>query len=484
MASSISTSKKRMKPFLKAALIALGIFAFITTPIASFSIYALASTNVYSETFYGELGEKWKLLKKKQGVKKIVVIGGSSVPFGLRSDLLEKEFPEYYVVDFGLYASIGTKAMLELSEKYIRRGDIVLLSPESDSQALSNYFSGETMLKCLDSEPSMFFDLSEESKKPCLYSLPSFDIEKKDFVNGNKTISLGGVYQKSSFEEHGDISYSRKENTMGEYYDPTHPVDYESLVSSSFISMANNFASTVERRGASIYYLYSPVNSLAPTGDENVFHNALRKGLRFSVLGYPTYSEYLPNYFYDSNFHLNDAGAILHTKNIASYLHLALGDSSIVDIPDPTLPELPTKQGYNEEDPFCLDFVLEENNDGYSLSALSEIGKEKTSLITPLGHNKKAVNLIKKGAFAGDKASFITISLAVDTILNEAFEGAKALKEIHISSKDPDSIPVGKGLLVGANEDIKIYVPKGSYGAYLSNYFWSVYSSYLVEEAA
>jgi len=175
MASSISTSKKRMKPFLKAALIALGIFALITTPIASFSIYALASTNVYSETFYGELGEKWKLLKKKQGVKKIVVIGGSSVPFGLRSDLLEKEFPEYYVVDFGLYASIGTKAMLELSEKYIRRGDIVLLSPESDSQALSNYFSGETMLKCLDSEPSMFFDYRKRARNPaftlCLLSI-------------------------------------------------------------------------------------------------------------------------------------------------------------------------------------------------------------------------------------------------------------------------------------------------------------------------
>ena len=60
--------------------------------------------------------------------KKIVIVGGSSVAFGFDSQKIEQAFPGYKVVNFGLYADLGTKVMLDLSEDHISEGDIVIVA--------------------------------------------------------------------------------------------------------------------------------------------------------------------------------------------------------------------------------------------------------------------------------------------------------------------------------------------------------------------
>ena len=50
---------------------------------------AFAFAPVFRDTFVGELKEKVELLKNAEK-KKIVVIGGSSVPFGIQSNYIKK----------------------------------------------------------------------------------------------------------------------------------------------------------------------------------------------------------------------------------------------------------------------------------------------------------------------------------------------------------------------------------------------------------
>ena len=52
-------------------------------------INAFVLPSVYGDTFLGEMKEKIKLLKETDG-KRIVLIGGSSVPFGVKSSLIEE----------------------------------------------------------------------------------------------------------------------------------------------------------------------------------------------------------------------------------------------------------------------------------------------------------------------------------------------------------------------------------------------------------
>ena len=79
----------------------------------------------YGETFLGELKHKVRLLEETPGPR-IVLVGGSGVAFGADSELMERELPGYTVVNFGMYAALGTTVMLDLSQPLLREGDIVL----------------------------------------------------------------------------------------------------------------------------------------------------------------------------------------------------------------------------------------------------------------------------------------------------------------------------------------------------------------------
>ena len=81
--------------------------------IAALSI-CFAIPPQYSETYLGELAAKYERLKDTDGAK-IILIGGSNLAFGADSATIE-EYMNMPVVNFGLYATLGTKLMLDLSK--------------------------------------------------------------------------------------------------------------------------------------------------------------------------------------------------------------------------------------------------------------------------------------------------------------------------------------------------------------------------------
>ena len=103
---------------------------------------------VYGNVFVAALGDKYERLLAADS-EKIVVVGGSSVAFGLDSKLMEEK-TGIPVVNFGLYAALGTKLMLDLSLPHINEGDTVVIAPELDAQTLSLYFNASTTLRALD----------------------------------------------------------------------------------------------------------------------------------------------------------------------------------------------------------------------------------------------------------------------------------------------------------------------------------------------
>ena len=124
---------------LKITLISLLSLLIILSPLIFSVSLAIFTPPVFSESFFGVLDEKVERLDSIEE-EKIVVIGGSSVAFGVNSELIER-YTEMPVVNFGLYASLGTKLMLDLSRKSINSGDIVIIAPEMDAQTLSLYFT-------------------------------------------------------------------------------------------------------------------------------------------------------------------------------------------------------------------------------------------------------------------------------------------------------------------------------------------------------
>lgn len=85
----------------------------------------------------------YKRLKTSDSPK-IIIIGGSNVDHGINSDILHTKY-QMPVINCGINAGLGLKFILESIKPYIKRGDIVVLSPEYE-HFYGDYFYGEMVI--------------------------------------------------------------------------------------------------------------------------------------------------------------------------------------------------------------------------------------------------------------------------------------------------------------------------------------------------
>ncbi|MBE6634436.1 MAG: hypothetical protein E7620_08880, partial [Ruminococcaceae bacterium] len=163
----------------------------------------------FSNTFVGALDEKYERLATIEEPK-LVIVGGSSVAFGLDCQKLEEQL-QMPVVNFGLYAAIGTRAMMELSRDEISEGDIVVLAPELDPQTLSMYFSSKNTLEAIDGNYSLAFKFDADTVLSLFGGLWRHGVDKLGYFL-SESPDPTGVYNSKNFNEYGDIVWNRPEN--------------------------------------------------------------------------------------------------------------------------------------------------------------------------------------------------------------------------------------------------------------------------------
>ena len=171
---TMSHTTSKIRDFInhKWALV-LYMFFLLTVVPGYLIIGAFFLPMQYDKTFMGELKYKYERLRESEG-KRIVLLGGSSLAFGIDSALIEEYLPDYEVVNFGMYAALGTTAMFDLTIDEIRSGDIVIISPEQNDQALSDYFNAEIMWQGLDGSFTLLRRFDREKLQKLMGQLPYF----------------------------------------------------------------------------------------------------------------------------------------------------------------------------------------------------------------------------------------------------------------------------------------------------------------------
>lgn len=390
----------------------------------------------FGDTFMGELKSKYERLKETSG-KRIVLVGGSGVAFDCDSALMDDFFPSYEIVNFGMYAGLGTKAVMDLSENYIHEGDIVILSPEQSEQTFSDYFNGEYMWQAADGAFGMLRDLKSENFEAMLGNFPRFALEKLNYVMKGQKPQTDSIYQKKSFNTYGDIELDTcRENILPNGYDVNQKVRFtEDVVQLEFMDYMNDWAKRLEKKGAVVWYRYCPVNKLSVEDmDELAAYDVfLRQKLDFPVIGNPENSLMEAEWFFDTNFHLNQPGKEVNTVQLIRDMKAMLGDDRAVTV------ELPEKPHRTWED----------------VSAETRIWTAKDS-----------------ETYQGEET--IVIPENVTQIEDYAFSNCAGLKQIVLEQKDPSKCIVGQHLLDGTGAEI--LVPQMSVDSYKRNYFWSVYA--------
>lgn len=390
----------------------------------------------FGDTFMGELKSKYERLKETSG-KRIVLVGGSGVAFDCDSALMDDFFPSYEIVNFGMYAGLGTKAVMDLSENYIHEGDIVILSPEQSEQTFSDYFNGEYMWQAADGAFGMLRNLKSENFEAMLGNFPRFALEKLNYVMKGQKPQTDSIYQKKSFNTYGDIELDTcRENILPNGYDVNQKVRFtEDVVQPEFMDYMNDWAKRLEKKGAVVWYRYCPVNKLSveDMDDLAAYDVFLRQKLDFPVIGNPENSLMEAEWFFDTNFHLNQPGKEVNTVQLIRDMKAMLGDDRAVTV------ELPEKPHRTWGD----------------VSAETRIWTAKDS-----------------ETYQGEET--IVIPENVTQIEDYAFSNCAGLKQIVLEQKDPSKCIVGQHLLDGTGAEI--LVPQMSVDSYKRNYFWSVYA--------
>lgn len=487
---------------MKKRLIKLALlFLILLVPTVIFTIVSEALPNPYQNTYLGAFGQKYQTLYETRG-KKIVFIGGSGLPFGLRTDLLQEEIGnDYTVINYGLYATLGTKFMIDTAIDAIDDGDIVILCPELSEQTFSLYFNGEAALQATGGIASSLADLPIGNKISTFYHYFGYSFDKIGYAMNSTILDPDGVYRADSINQWGDIEYADRENNiMNNGYDVNMPITTDSLLNEDFLEYVNDFTRDCQEKNATVYFGFAPANIAAARSSQNKraeFETELQKALDCRLLG--SVEDYLleKGYFYDTNFHLNASGAVAFTHKITLLLKEALGMEAVCSIDVPTVPPLasdivvdipvsggdlvPFDQYLGEPNVDYVDyFTYREEANTYTITGVKSEHLGMREVILPSVYNGKNVTALAEDALLGC-TDLVTIHIGTTyrSLEKGAFNGCISLDGIYLYETDGNRIaPPLTGLLDGASRSVKIYIPQN--GNYVAGYTWSRYEDKFV----
>lgn len=437
----------------------------------------------YEDTFLGELKYKCRRLEETEG-RRIVFVGGSAVAFGIDSSLVERELPGFTAVNFGMYAALGTRIMLDLSEGSLREGDIVILCPEQQEQTLSGYLGADYLWQGVDGEFSLLTRVSRKDAAVMVGTFPVFAASKLRGYFAGEEVGTDGVYSRKSFDAYGDmISPLCDANVMPGGYDPNMPVRFQpDMLTGDFVDAVNDYVDNLAHRGVAVWYHACPMNALAVENGSDVdgYYDSLQARLHCPVAGDPSDSILDAAWFYDTNFHLNAAGKSVFTYQMIRDIKAMLGDSSPTQFAMPEQPRLETQAVYegSNEDGDCFTYVLE--GDTAVITGLTAEGAVRSELTVPFSWQGHPIEVLSAEVFSqnGTVVS-ITLQSNIRRIEDKAFDGCTALRALILMQEEPECCSVGTELLTGT--DALIYVPEAAATAYKLNYFWSPYAGKIRE---
>ncbi len=421
----------------------------------------------YGESYYAELSSMYERLYQAEG-KKLVLIGGSNISFGVDTALLEETLAQYgydyTVCPFGLYAAVGASAMLELSKDALSSGDLVVLAVEPTNDTLSTYFGATAFWKCCEDAPQMLLHLNDSQKSAMIGNYIGYTQERVSIWQTGDPPKAEGVYAKASFDESCNLVYPREGNAMALGYDTAAAVDFGDIqIEAAFAQQVNEFCAFAQSRGASVFWSFSPVNRAAvENADETgAFFLLCNKTFVCPVISAP--ADYLldSGWFYDSNFHLNDAGAKVRTMQLAQDLLAQLGCYQELAWTEPAMPE---PIGQVQETPGDEDFfTYEPLNGGWLVSGVTEAGE--TALTVPAAvEGKPVVGFVPGALDDADALEELTLPQSIESLPDGLFSECKQLQRLVLLHTD-FLCSITENTFTGADR-LKIFVPAQSYHLY------------------
>lgn len=437
--------------------------------------YALPS--YYQEAYYAELAEMYDRLYETEG-KKLVIVGGSNVAFGINGALLEETLASkgyhYTVCPFGLYAAVGTSAMLDLSADALGEGDVVILAVEPGSETMSTYFGATAFWKCAEEAPEMLLKMSGAKASALVGNyVPYLQERISIYVGGNAPVAEG-IYARSSFNERCDLVYERPNNIMSVGYDTSNPIDLGNVtVAADFAKQVNDYCAQAEANGATVVMSFSPMNRSAMKNNTaetvSAYFTTCNETFDCPIISDPNDYILPSGWFYDNNYHLNDAGTELRTYRLAEDLLAYLGCYTALEYEMPKMPGTVKTEPVVETD--TGDFLFAELQGpngqavGYRVSGVTEEGLAKTVLTVPASYEGlPVVGFLEDALDQATTLEELWLPDSIESLPDNLFQNCGRLTRLMLEHTS-GLCTVTEHTFDGADQ-IRVHVPEEVYALY------------------
>lgn len=429
----------------------------------------LCLPSFYSETYYAQLPRLYDRLYQTEGPK-LILIGGSNIAFGVDTRLLEDQLRQlgygYTVCPFGLYGAVGVSAMLELSKDALSEGDLVVIAIEPTSESMSDYFGAAAFWKCCESAPEMLTRLDRRQMSAMAGAYVPYLQERCAIYASQTAPAAEGAYTKAAFDGDCNMTFLRAGNAMPLGYDTAVSVSLEQIqIQPELCRQINGYCDLACSAGAQVVLSFSPVNRACVTDPDQgqSFFELCNRSFFCPVISDPRRYIMDPEWFYDSNFHLNTPGAQVRTQLLLEDLLTWFGDSRPLCFPQPDKPESIARLEEQEADSTLFSFTR--LGSGWLVSGLRPEGLTQTSLTVPSSYEGSPVVGLTQTALNGaSMLEELILPGSVESLPDDVFSGCPNLRRLilqhtdHICSITPKTFAHA--------DQVRILVPRQSYWMY------------------
>lgn len=258
--------------------------------------------------------DKIERLKQKSDKRRILFFGGSNIAFGINSKFLENNMLEYKILNLGTHASLGVRYPLNEIQKYLKEGDILILSLEYD-HFFSGGYGGVSIWELIAYKRSILgIEISDFFKIACS-SLEIFKVQLNARVSNNLYNKVF-TYDRRGFNEYGDYIEQNKFLNMKSIQKQ----NWRNLknIDKNFIQWLKIFIRGNKEKGVEIYFIPPALEKQTGLNNLELIKNVEKQILEnnFQYLGRAEYFLYDEKYMYDTIYHLNEKGAQLRSEEI------------------------------------------------------------------------------------------------------------------------------------------------------------------------
>ena len=295
------------------------VLALCVVP-AMFFVYVQSKPNIYADSLLGTVRYKVELIRDTPSPR-IILVGGSSSPYGTVTADFEKAFG-MPCINVGVTAYFGVDYYISMLNKYTRAGDIVIFAPEHISLRAQNVDYNTLWFAIGNHSPSLAL-VPLRYYPGMAFSYLSYAKEKLEILSWGE----GKNERHKDFGPNGDVIAQRTTLLESGYNRDDIVTLNGDTPCNKTMRVLNRYYRKAQKNGVRAFFAFAPLDVLAVTSTEEeiaAYEAAIVDKLDMPVLGTVKQHLFGGEYFYDSNNHLTSEGAKANTALLIEALSNAL----------------------------------------------------------------------------------------------------------------------------------------------------------------